>query len=150
MSLSDPRSFKPTGLLEDIYQKNQLRVSEIANLQGYDRSTKWILIGSAGAPAFQNGWLNYDAIQAQAAFKRSADGTVFVKGLVKSGTIGTTVFTLPEGFRPLEPRLFSNNTWDGTNYIIGRVDVAISGGVVAVVGGNPHFSLDSIVFPAEA
>ena len=62
----------------------------------------WRYIGDAGQPAFQNGWTNYDGAtnHVQASWQHAAStGTisevVHLGGLVKGGTIGQTIFTLP-------------------------------------------------------
>jgi hypothetical protein len=64
-------------------------------------------IGATGQPAFQGAWVNYDngltvpggGTQRDAGFYRHL-GHVYLFGVVKSGTSGTTVFTLPVGYRP--------------------------------------------------
>jgi hypothetical protein len=64
-------------------------------------------IGATGQPAFQGAWVNYDngltvpggGTQRDAGFYRHL-GHVYLFGVVKSGTGGTTVFTLPVGYRP--------------------------------------------------
>lgn len=62
----------------------------------------WHEIGATGEPAFQNGWVNYSSGYATLAFMKDSLGFVTVKGFIKSGTItaGTTIFTLPAGYRP--------------------------------------------------
>lgn len=47
---------------------------------------------------FQNSWIDYGADYATAAYRRVGSKVMF-RGLVKSGTVGTTMFTLPYGFR---------------------------------------------------
>lgn len=127
----------------------------------------WIPIGSAGAPAFTNGWSNFGGAFATAAFMRK-NGVTYLRGFVKSGTIGSAIFTLPAGYRPSEQRVFSavgdrpttSAQSAGTAHThsipaVGvRLDVLATGEVrvaAAAVGAynNTFQSLDGIAFPAE-
>jgi hypothetical protein len=58
----------------------------------------WHYVDSAGEPAFENSWVNYPT-EIPLRFKKLMDGRVHVQGTVKDG-VGTTVFTLPVGYRP--------------------------------------------------
>lgn len=67
--------------------------------------TAWHVVGTAGEPAYQNGWSTYDAASFPIArFRKDAAGWVHLSGLVKGGTVGGppsgTIFTLPVGYRP--------------------------------------------------
>lgn len=101
-------------------------------------------VGEAGAPAFQNGWVNYDTNWDQARYYRS-NGRVYLQGLVKNGTAGTGIFTLPVGFRPAKRALFPADGSGG----YGRVDVLANGEVRHIAGGNAHFSLSNVAFRAD-
>jgi hypothetical protein len=61
----------------------------------------WHEIGAAGEPTFQNGWTNFGGFSTMAFAKDSA-GFVHLKGTISAGTFGTTVFTLPAGYRPAQ------------------------------------------------
>lgn len=96
------------------------------------------------APTLTNGWVNYDTITFNsAAYRKTPDGKVHLKGLIKAGTLGAAAFTLPAGYRPAGRELFdaiSNNAQ-------GRVDIAKEGGVVPVSpSSNTWVSLDNISF----
>jgi hypothetical protein len=67
--------------------------------------TVWHEVGAAGEPPFQNGWTNYGSGFTGGGFRRMPDGTVHLRGLVRSGTMGAPIFTLPVGYR-----------WDGATY----------------------------------
>lgn len=103
------------------------------------------LVGAVGAPAFAGTWVNFDTVYQGARYWRDSAGSVHVEGLVKSGTIGTTVFTLPAGYRPSKPLVFAADTNSGH----GRVDVTDAGLVIAVSGGVTYFSLSGIHFKQE-
>lgn len=110
----------------------------------------WHEIGATGEPAFQNSWVNYNAhlvspYYATAGFYKDELGFVHLKGLVKSGTLSTIIFTLPEGYRPLERHLFDAQS-DGAN---GRVDVSADGTVLQQGGSTGYLSLEGIIFKAE-
>jgi hypothetical protein len=69
----------------------------------------WHLVGGAGEPSFQGTWKNLDnaatvpgtASQRNARFRKYPDGRVRLAGVVALGTSGSTVFTLPPGYRPV-------------------------------------------------
>lgn len=62
--------------------------------------TGWIEVGSGGAaPNFTNSWANGGGDYANVRF-RKVGGIVFVDGYATTGANGTSVFTLPVGFRP--------------------------------------------------
>lgn len=105
----------------------------------------WHQIGAAGEPAFQNGWTHYGYGWPNAAFYKDPFGVVHMKGLIKSGTVGATAFTLPVGYRPTENRMittFSNET-------VARIDIFYATGQVYVYSGsNVYISLDGASFRA--
>ncbi len=51
------------------------------------------------APTLGNGWVNFLSGVAPVAYRRVGD-VVELRGAIRSGTLATTVFTLPVGFRP--------------------------------------------------
>jgi len=59
----------------------------------------WHYVGEAGEPAFENGWVNYEAGAPALAFRIREAGVVDIAGEISSGTT-VAVFTLPEGYRP--------------------------------------------------
>lgn len=99
-------------------------------------------------PTFQNSWVNYGSGYNDAKYRKDALGYVNIKGLVKSGTISTTlpIFTLPAGYRPAQRYLFNAQS----NGALGRVDVDTDGKVIPLTGNNAWVSLDGIRFLAEA
>ena len=101
----------------------------------------WHYVGATGQPAFTNSWTNFDAAGTgyqSARFIKDAAGVVHIEGLVKSGTIGQAVFTLPEKYRPKEALLFVVVS----NAAIGRMDVNATGTVVATAGSNVNFTIN--------
>ena len=53
-------------------------------------------------------------VDASASYKKEFN-TVHIKGLVKSGTIGSPIFTLPVGYRPKEDTSKTIVTNNGNN-----------------------------------
>ena len=103
----------------------------------------WIEIGTTDDP-FLNSWVNFASGNATAAYRKDGEGTVHIKGLVKSGTIGQPIFTLPVGFRPL----LDHNIATISNEAVGRLEIEADGDVVPAIGDNTFFSIH-ISFPAE-
>ena len=63
----------------------------------------WHLVGTAGEPPFLVDWTNYLAAAYEpAAFRKDRDGQVHLRGAVMrpTDTGGSTVFSLPAGYRP--------------------------------------------------
>ncbi len=110
-------------------------------------TTSWINVGSSGAPMFQNSWVNFDTTRT-AGFSKDSLGWVRLRGVVKSGTVSSTIFTLPTGFRPKRSMTFvgdSNNAYQtvGVN-LNGNVFQGTSAGA-----SNAWQFLDGIHFLAE-
>lgn len=96
-------------------------------------------VGDAGEPAFSGTWVNYDTATFRGArFWKDPMGIVHIEGLIKSGTINTTAFVLPEGYRPGNALIFASDTSTGH----GRLDVAVTGNVLPVSGGTGYFSIN--------
>jgi hypothetical protein len=101
----------------------------------------WHYVGDPGEPAFQNSFVNFDASHRAAFYKH--DGRVYVKGLVKTGATGATVFTLPAGYRPDQEIRVATVC----NAAFGGLYVGTSG-VVQFEAGNPATwgALDGLSF----
>lgn len=94
------------------------------------------------APTFQNSWVNFDGGYQVAGFYKDPFGVVHLRGLVKNGTVGQPIFTLPEGYRPAARLLFAA----ASNDAFGRVDILANGHVNAEIGNNAYVSLNGISF----
>lgn len=108
-------------------------------------STSHTHAGTYIAPSFLNSWVNYDTTYNDAGYFKDTVGVVHLRGLVKNGTIGTAIFTLPAGYRPIRRQLFTTSS----NGALGRCDVEANGNVLANAGNNAWFSLDGLTFLAE-
>ena len=100
------------------------------------------------APTLLSGWVNYGDGFAAAGYCKGPDNRVNLQGLIKSGTVadGTVIFTLPEGFRPLQKEIFIVFISGGG---FGRVDVNDNGSVVAKIVNATYTSLSGISFLAK-
>lgn len=106
------------------------------------------------AASLENSWVDYDtSIFAGAGYYKDAFGRVHLRGLVKSGTISTTIFTLPEGYRPSLRLIFPSLQYNGVAEVIARINVLANGQVtqenlVGTTDGNDYLSLNGISFAA--
>jgi len=104
------------------------------------------LVGAAGEPAFANSWVNAGSPWMVACFTKDNLGYVHIWGFVKSGTAtaGTTIFTLPAGYRPSAHLTFAciSNSLFGGGYVLsdGRVQIQ--------TGSNTNFGLSIPAFKA--
>lgn len=99
-----------------------------------------------------NSWAAFGGAFATPAYRKFC-GTVYLQGLMASGTTGTTVFTLPAGYRPLHELVFIAASGTGGTTGGARIEILASG-VVQVNsyltgGGNTYVSLNEITFIAE-
>lgn len=74
-------------------------IGQVNSLERFNFLEARHLIGGAGEPAFANGWTNFGGGESVANFYKYRE-RVYLGGLVKSGTVGATMFTLPVGYRP--------------------------------------------------
>jgi hypothetical protein len=58
------------------------------------------IVGTAGEPAFQNGWMNFGGGRATVGFYMDTANVVHLKGALTGGGNSTVAFTLPPGYRP--------------------------------------------------
>lgn len=93
------------------------------------------------APTYANSWVDLGGGNATGAF-RKVGTRVVMRGTIKSGTINTTAFTLPVGYRPTATVVFAC----ASNGAFGELSVASTGVVVPVVGSNTFFCLDGVIF----
>lgn len=95
-------------------------------------------------PTFANGWSNFGNGWDGAAYFKDALGIVHLRGMVKGGTIGQAIFTLPVGYRPSGPLLFPTIATDA----IGRIDIDTTGAVKFLSGTATWVTLSGVRFRA--
>lgn len=139
---NEPITFSQGMTVEELTVVRKLTVKDQADFTAAER---WHIVGGTGEPAFQHSWADYGSPYASAAFLKDALGFVHFVGVLQSGTLGSTAFTLPPGFRPATDELFvvmSNNA-------AGRLDVNSDGTVVPQSpSSNLNVSLSGVTFKA--
>ncbi|TFD51945.1 hypothetical protein E3T46_07605 [Cryobacterium sp. Hh11] len=109
-----------------------------------DLSTGWI------TPTLGNSWVALNTTDSTAQYRRMADGTVRLRGFVKSGTTGTAIFTLPAGFRPSVAREVALNI-GGSGFA--EIDIMADGTVKVAQyvsgGSNTAVALFGISFTTD-
>jgi hypothetical protein len=102
-------------------------------------------VGGSGEAAFAGAWVNYGSGYQEVNYYRDPFQRVFLSGLAKSGVIGTTIFTLPAGYRPRARLIFIQGVGSDTG---NRIDIMSDGTVVPMGGTNGYVSLEGIHFRA--
>ncbi len=132
----------PSGLLfggdVELYNASAgvLELSSGARIHG--NAEDWTAVTFAGT------WTNFGGTLGTAAYRKDAQGYVHLKGIIKSGTINTTAFTLPVGYRPVSDTRFASVSDSAFGVLI----VMSSGAVTPNVGSNVSFALDGVTFKA--
>lgn len=135
------------GTSDTKYPSQKAVKTYVDNSLATHKSQSWRQVGTIFGPTFQNSWVNYDPVNLEGAgFLKDGHGFVHLHGLVKSGIVGTTIFTLPAGYRPRKLVSFICNSNSG----VGTINVRNNGEVQAIVGSNEFFYLDNVIFLAEA
>lgn len=93
-------------------------------------------------PSFSGAWANYGSGWALASYMKDPFGIVHLQGLVKSGTSGTAIFTLPTGYRPEYTQILPTFTDTG----IGQIRIGADGIVTHTNGGTGYISLSGMSF----
>ncbi len=111
--------------------------------------TDWIQV--SGGIGFTNGWVPYGGVQSTPRYRRMPTGDTEVEGYVKSGTVGTSPFTLPVAIRPVTQKTFITLGSTGpTAQVAVRSEVAPAGTIVSSSLGavltNDFWGLDGIRF----
>lgn len=118
-------------------EKLQVEITRIHNLTAGDNA--W-----TNVPSFDNSWA--DAGNSTPAYMKIDQDVVILKGVIDTGSVGSSAFTLPSGYRPSEDlRLVCIS-----NGAIGRVNIITDGTVVpASPSNNAWVSLDGLSFRAD-
>jgi hypothetical protein len=93
---------------------------------------------------YENSWVSFGSPHYDAGY-RLAGKTVTLRGVVKNGTVGASIFTLPSNMRPTKSLVMVVLS----NSAIGRVTIVSNGTVVVSSGNNAWVSLDGISFELD-
>lgn len=125
---------------------DELRVNNTLTIQDrikFSRDMVWHTIGATGEPTFANSWVNFGSPWASAGFWKDPLGVVHFRGRIKSGTVGSTAFILPAGYRPE----FKGTYAIGSNATIGLIEIDTNGTVTPVTpSNNTYVSLEGLTF----
>jgi hypothetical protein len=102
-------------------------------------------------PTLLNAWQNYGAPFNPVGYWKDSNGVVHFRGSLAVGTIGTTMFQLPVGYRPPYTEVLQCLCYSTTlGYVPGRVDIPSTGLVYCQTGplsGNTlYFGMDGLTF----
>jgi hypothetical protein len=123
-------------------QLNYNKLQDHINSRLYD--SDWV------EPTLVNSWVSYDSTYGPPGYRKIA-GMVYLKGLIKSGTLSTVIFTLPVGFRPSASVTPSRYFLASGNGGITYVEINGVNGEVSLDPGDATWTnLNGIVFPAES
>jgi len=96
--------------------------------------------------ALQNSWVDFGSTYNTSAYRKTTDGVVILKGLIKrTGTpvSGELIGTLPETYRPSNRTMFTTNTSGGVRV---RIDILTNGEILYYNGSESWISLEGIHF----
>lgn len=128
--------------LDGFLGESRQRVSALEN----GPNDSWHEVGDSNEPAFANSWVNFAGGDAPARFYKDASGQIHLGGLVKNGTVGSAIFTLPTGYRPAYTLRFPCLA----NGALATVIVTVDGEVYESAGGsNTWLDLSPISFRVE-
>jgi hypothetical protein len=105
-----------------------------------DGAIAWIPLTLQGTWVVEN-----TATYGVPSFMRDSAGIVRLRGMVKSGSVPSTIANLPLQFRPAYTATFDTVAADAH----ARIDVEADGDVRMITGSNTWVSLWPIQFPAE-
>lgn len=101
------------------------------------------------APTLVNSFVNFGTPYSTAGYMKDSLGFVHLRGMVKTGASGATIFTLPAGYRPgiNTAHYFAGVCQSGHADLV----VADTGTVTGYGTGVPiYVSLSGVTFKAEA
>lgn len=108
-------------------------------------TTQWCTL------TMQNSWVHYGGNYTTPQYTKGSDNLVIVKGLIRAGTVGANIATLPQGFCPSKRLLMSAANSGGW----GRIDIvpgATPAAGCTIFGSTVNSgwtSLDTLIFYAE-
>jgi hypothetical protein len=126
-----------SDVIDTQLDSNFFHVNVTVPVEGY--VINWI------SPTLLNGWQNYGAPFGDCEYYKDGRGIVYLSGTIKSGVIGSPIFTLPYGYRPK----YHVNLPTASLSEFGLINITNAGVVTATVGNNGWVSLDGISFISE-
>jgi len=98
-------------------------------------------------PTLLNNWAEYSPSGFPVRYAKDGMSIVRLKGSISAGTIGSTVFTLPSGYRPVNAFTCAALANVSGSYAVSRIQVGSDGNVTVVSPASvTYVSLDNIAF----
>jgi hypothetical protein len=104
--------------------------------------TVWHTIGTTGEPPFLNSWVNFNTTEIPAQYRSAPNGNIEVRFMIRGGSISSTAFALPTGYRPTKRYICDTISNDAQ----GRVDIHLNGSVVIQPPANNTWVSFSVIF----
>lgn len=114
------------------------QISVIMNEYAKRQQPNWI------APTLLNSWANYGGGYETVGYYKDEFGMVHFKGVLKTGTIPTTAFILPIGYRPPALKLVI----PAVSNTLSTIEILANGEVKVTSGTNTFIAIDGISFRA--
>ena len=129
-------------------QENTTRISALESKRAEKDAPPWI------TPTLLNGWVTFGSTFQTAQYYKDSIGIVHFRGFVKSGSVTSVIFILPEGYRPrgttIAMPVVSAGDSAGMGISSGTLNIQPNGQVQAAVNvKNGFLTLDGISFLAE-
>lgn len=145
-TLRDYLEQNPVSYLQKL-RVEQLQVESLLNLKPTSiallTDTSWKVVGAQGAPAFTNSWVAFGGSSGAPGFWKDPFGFVHLKGVTKSGVVGSAAWTMPPGYRPVEKQELATIS----NGAIGLVVINTDGTVVPTTpSNNTYVALGSLTY----
>ena len=136
------------------YSGTSLIVNSISTTGG-GTHTDWIINLSSPPPApgawtavtFTNSWANVSGFNATRYRLEACLVVVRLSGAIKSGSTGTSAFTLPSGYQPANTVTLP--VYDFSNNVLAYVTIATAGTVTVTCASTPQISLEGLTFPTN-
>jgi len=103
--------------------------------------TNYVLRTAWTGVAYSNGWADLAAGTQAVQYRKEGD-RVFVRGMMKGGTLASVAFTLPVGFRPPATERFDvSNTVDNLPFVtVANTGTVTTGGLTSNATVSVEFS----------
>lgn len=113
------------------------------DLDDLTADTGWVAVSTLG---YLNGWVDFDAVSHKPYYRKVGNRIVF-RGLIKSGTVGSSAFTMPAGSRPVVGTGYAESIYaSASNNAFGQVVAHTNGNIIPTIGNNAWVSLATVSY----
>jgi hypothetical protein len=96
-----------------------------------------------------NSWANHGTGYQSAAYTKDVEGFVHLRGLITTGTAGTSCFALPAAYRPTAKVRMVTFTYGIAGTEVSSVEIGTDGTITPIYIGSTYVSLDGLSFHAS-